>query len=87
MDLYHATLAVLLFTNAVFFWRSYRKGPVARDAPSANDEKTQSPRTEQHESIVRAFKWRFLPVYGLVSGADWLQVCCSTSAHAMTFLT
>lgn len=74
MDLYRTTLAGSLLLNGVVLYQSYRAKTVASSESVANPEKVEHRGRETgDEERVTRLKWRFLPVYLLVNGADWLQ--------------
>ena len=72
MDIYTSTFAALLLLNVISFLHSFRK---RNQVPEQIPEKVELLHKEHTGRTVKDFKWRFLPVYLLVNGADWLQVC------------
>ena len=74
MDLYRSTFAGLLLLNSVVFIRSYRaKAGNLTGSPSNSEKVEHRGREENDGERVRHLKWKFLPVFLLVNGADWLQ--------------
>lgn len=72
MDLYRGTFAGLLALNTVFLYRSYRAKSTA-ETPSSSEKVDHRGREDNDAQRISRLKWRFLPVYLLVNGADWLQ--------------
>lgn len=74
MDLYRSTFAGLLLLNSVVFIRSYRaKSSGLTESPSSSEKVEHRGREDNDGERVRQLKWKFLPVFMLVNGADWLQ--------------
>ncbi|KAL1602643.1 hypothetical protein SLS60_006060 [Paraconiothyrium brasiliense] len=74
MDLYRSTFAGLLLLNSVVFIRSYRsKTGSLSEAPNTSEKVEHRGREDDDAERVRQLKWKFLPVFLLVNGADWLQ--------------
>ncbi|KAL5416897.1 hypothetical protein PMIN04_007960 [Paraphaeosphaeria minitans] len=76
MDLYRSTFVGLLLLNSVVFARSYRSKKRAgsfSEAPSSSEKVEHRGREDDDTERVRRLKWKFLPVFLLVNGADWLQ--------------
>ena len=76
MEFYQTNFAAFVLLNIVFAYREYRQS----DKAAAADEKDGESRKlveggQEGNHAIKAFKWRFLPIYLLVNGADWLQVC------------
>lgn len=75
MNFYQSNFAAFVLLNAVLAYREYRQG--GEEQLAEKDAET-SPRKQvegNDKQALRAFKLRFLPIYLLVNGADWLQVC------------
>ncbi|RDL38672.1 MFS general substrate transporter [Venustampulla echinocandica] len=70
MDFYLWNFAVLALLNVLLAYREYRVKKTSQ--PQLNDAKRQVAANDAKENL-KSFKWRFLPVYLLVNGADWLQ--------------
>lgn len=76
MDLYRSTFAGLLLLNSVVFARSYRSRNCAgslSEAPPSSEKVEHRGREDDDTKRIRRLKWKFLPVFLLVNGADWLQ--------------
>lgn len=74
MDFYQSNFAVFVLLNVVLLYREYKQGTEA----TVEEEKEINPRKQVESNdreLLKKFKWRFLPIYLLVNGADWLQVC------------
>lgn len=69
LTFYQGNFAVFSLLNVLLAYREYRQ------EESAEIEKDARKRVESNDSkeLLKAFKWRFLPIYLLVNGADWLQ--------------
>lgn len=65
MDLYRTTFAVLVVGSVGLAYSQYR-----RDREALKDAKAGS---VELNNAATAFKWKFIPVYLLVMGSDWLQ--------------
>jgi len=72
MEFYQANFAAFALLNILLAYREYRQGDVA----VIDDEKDPRKIVQSNDSkeLLKLFKWRFLPIYLLVNGADWLQV-------------
>ncbi|KAF2727528.1 DUF791-domain-containing protein, partial [Polyplosphaeria fusca] len=70
MDLYRATFVASLCVNSLVFIRSCRTRKTSGEEVS---EKLEHQARDIDGHRLRLFKWRFLPIYLLVNGADWLQ--------------
>jgi hypothetical protein len=72
MEFYQANFAAFALLNILLAYREYRQEEVT----SVEDEKDARKRVESNDNkeLLKVFKWRFLPIYLLVNGADWLQV-------------
>ena len=81
MEFYPANFAVFALINVLLAYREYKQEAVVEPDKDAK-EKVQN---NDSKELLKAFKWRFLPIYLLVNGADWLQVC-SLSLVMETFL-
>ncbi|KAF2679120.1 DUF791-domain-containing protein [Lentithecium fluviatile CBS 122367] len=74
MDLYRSTFGGLLLLNSVVLYRSWRAKPTCvPDSPTASEKVEHRGREDNDRELVQRLKWKFLPVYLLVNGADWLQ--------------
>lgn len=76
MDLYRTTFAGLLLINGIALYRlnhSKNASPTESSPDSSDKVEHRGRGEEEDEERVKGLKWRFLPVYLLVSGADWLQ--------------
>jgi hypothetical protein len=74
MDLYRSTFVGLLLLNSVVFVRSYRsKTGSFSETPSSSEKVDHRGREDDDAQRLRRLKWKFLPVFLLVNGADWLQ--------------
>ncbi|KAL3418756.1 major facilitator superfamily domain containing protein 5 [Phlyctema vagabunda] len=72
MDFYSANVVAFVALNAVLSYRQYKKsGNVIQTKEMAGGVGTESMLAAQ--AVNSQFKKRFLPVYLLVFGADWLQ--------------
>lgn len=67
MDLYRTTFAVLVVGSVGLAYSQYRRD---REALKSADAKAGS---VELNNAATAFKWKFIPVYLLVMGSDWLQ--------------
>lgn len=73
MDFYSANVVVFVVVNAALSFRQWRQdGRAGMHKEMAGGEGHES--ILAAEAVNRQFKKRFLPVYLLVFGADWLQV-------------
>ncbi|KAF2008956.1 major facilitator superfamily domain-containing protein 5 [Aaosphaeria arxii CBS 175.79] len=72
MDLYQATFGASLFLNSIFLYRNYRK-TTSIPQEEQDDIKVEHRGRVDDGQLLKAFKWRFFPIYLLVNGADWLQ--------------
>jgi hypothetical protein len=72
MEFYQANFAAFALLNILLAYREYRQEEVT----SVENEKDARKRVESNDNkeLLKVFKWRFLPIYLLVNGADWLQV-------------
>ncbi|KAJ4290978.1 hypothetical protein N0V90_010174 [Kalmusia sp. IMI 367209] len=74
MDLYRSTFAGLLLLNSVVLIRSYRaKTGTFTETPTSSEKVEHRGREDDDTERIRRLKWKFLPVFLLVNGADWLQ--------------
>lgn len=66
MDFYHFNFAAFVLINSAlaFYQTRCRQTPVAGSLEAKGNT----------AGAVKRFKMRFLPIYLLVNGADWLQV-------------
>lgn len=82
MDLYKASLASLVIANAGLGYLQYKSGKHANRSSSSVElhcvdvDNGKETLLESSDDVKAAwnFKLTFLSVYGLVMGADWLQV-------------
>lgn len=65
MDLYRTTFAVLVVASVGLAYSQYQ-----RDKEALKDAKAGS---VELNNAATSFKWKFIPVYLLVMGSDWLQ--------------
>jgi len=81
MEFYQSNVVALVALNLCLAYRQYRQD---RKTKTSRD---MAGRTEAEVAAAAAlnskFKRKFLPVYLLVFGADWLQVCLSRLQSAM----
>ncbi len=72
MEFYQANFAAFALLNILLAYREYRQEEVV----AIDNEKDARKRVETNDNkeLLKLFKWRFLPIYLLVNGADWLQV-------------
>lgn len=74
MDLYRSTFAGLVLLNSLVFIRSYRsKTGTFTETPPSSEKVEHRGREQDDGERIRQLKWKFLPVFLLVNGADWLQ--------------
>jgi MFS family permease len=74
MDLYKNTFGGLLLLNSIVLYRSWRaKSTSAPNSPTTSEKVEHRGREDGDGTHVQRLKWKFLPVYLLVNGADWLQ--------------
>ncbi|KAF2641216.1 DUF791-domain-containing protein [Massarina eburnea CBS 473.64] len=76
LDLYKSTFAGLVIFNAVVLFRSWRSKsstPPSSPIKDKADSVEHRGRENDDEERVSRLKWKFVPVYLLVNGADWLQ--------------
>lgn len=71
MQFYQTNFAVFAVINALLTYREYRQVEVV---PFEKDAR-KLVQAHDHKAELKRFKRRFLPIYLLVNGADWLQVC------------
>jgi len=75
MEFYQGNFAVFALLNTIFVYREYSQDLVVLQG--RDDEKRVEEATEHDKkNVLKLFTWNFLPIYLLVNGADWLQVCC-----------
>ena len=67
MDFYHFNFAAFVLINSALAYYQTR----CRQIPEAGSLEPKG----NTAGAVKRFKMRFLPIYLLVNGADWLQVC------------
>jgi len=70
MEFYQGNFAVFALINALLAYREYRQD----ESIQAQKEDGQKVDAENSREILKAFKLKFIPIYLLVNGADWLQV-------------
>ena len=75
MDFYSVNVVALVALNAALSYRQWKQqnGRANRSKEMAGGRGAES--ILAAEAVNMQFKKRFLPVYLLVFGADWLQVC------------
>jgi hypothetical protein len=74
MEFYQGNFAVFALLNTIFAYREYSQDLVVLQGK--DDEKRVEEAIENDtKNVVKLFTWNFLPIYLLVNGADWLQVC------------
>jgi hypothetical protein len=74
MEFYQGNFAVFALLNTIFAYREYSQDLVVLQGK--DDEKRVEEATENDtKNVLKLFTWNFLPIYLLVNGADWLQVC------------
>jgi len=74
MEFYKTNVVGLILLNAsVFYFQRRHKVHKAKQIPQVISEAGKEAIVAS-DAILRQFNWRFLPVYGLVFSADWLQV-------------
>lgn len=73
MDVYQVTFAILVLGTGYVAYRHHRREFWPRETPDEESE-LQFKSLEAEASAAR-FKRTFIPVYLLVMGSDWLQVC------------
>ncbi|KAH6665715.1 hypothetical protein B0J14DRAFT_660414 [Halenospora varia] len=69
MQFYQTNFAVFAVINALLTYREYRQVEVV---PFEKDAR-KLVQAHDHKAELKRFKRRFLPIYLLVNGADWLQ--------------
>jgi hypothetical protein len=74
MNFYQSNFAAFVLLNAVLAYREYRQGGEIQLAEKEEINPRKLVESNDKEAL-KKFKWRFLPIYLLVNGADWLQVC------------
>ena len=74
-DLYKSTFGCLILLNGLVFFRSWRTKQIAPPpVPTKADEVEHRGRDDNDDAEkVSKLKWKFIPVFLLVNGADWLQ--------------
>lgn len=87
MDFYSANVIFFVAVNAGLSYRQYKqqdgKSKIHKEA--ANGGSVES--VAASDAANWHFKMKFLPVYLLVFGADWLQVCATKSTVTSLRLT
>lgn len=74
MEFYKTNVVGLILLNAsVFYLQRRQKVHKVKQVPPVISEAGKEAIVAS-DAILRQFNWRFLPVYVLVFGADWLQV-------------
>lgn len=71
MDLYQVTFTALVISSCCLAWTQHGH---KLQAPPAQDAESEAQVYELHSDLSR-FRKNFIPVYLLVMGSDWLQVC------------
>lgn len=72
MEFYQLNFAIFVVLNAVLAYREYRQTEVPQTEKESSARKLVA--SNDNKALLKSFKWRFLPIYLLVNGADWLQV-------------
>lgn len=57
-------------------WRRDRKGAAAISQGQDVEVASAKAALMAREAMIRQFKKKYMPVFVLAYGADWLQVCC-----------
>jgi len=70
MEFYQGNFAVFALINALLAYREYRQD----ESVEVQKEDGQKVDVEKSREALKAFKLKFLPIYLLVNGANWLQV-------------
>ncbi|KAF1950292.1 DUF791-domain-containing protein [Byssothecium circinans] len=74
LDLYKSTFAGLVLLNAVVLLRSWHdKSITLPGTPTKAEQVEHRGRDNDDVERVSRLKWKFVPVFLLVNGADWLQ--------------
>jgi MFS transporter, MFS domain-containing protein family, molybdate-anion transporter len=80
MDLYRSTFLCLLALNGVVLYRSWRSktvtpppSPTRAENEKADVVEHRGRANDEDAARVSRLKWKFIPVFLLVNGADWLQ--------------
>jgi len=74
MEFYKSNVLGLILINAsIFYLQRRRKARKSIQMTTVISEAGKEALIAS-DAILRQFNWRFLPVYALVFGADWLQV-------------
>jgi MFS transporter, MFS domain-containing protein family, molybdate-anion transporter len=71
MEFYHANFASFALINVLLAYSEYRQDVLVEHEEGAKEKV----HINDSKELLKAFKWQFLPIYLLVNGADWLQVC------------
>ncbi|TVY18763.1 Molybdate-anion transporter [Lachnellula arida] len=74
MDFYPTNFAALALINVLLAYREYKQEVVIEPEKGAREKVLKN----DFQDLLKAFKWRFLPIYLLVNGSDWLQVSKNT---------
>jgi hypothetical protein len=73
MDVYQATFFVLVLGSGYVAY-NHHKDEIWFQEPSDEDNRAQT-KSLKLEASAAQFKKAFIPVYMLIMGSDWLQVC------------
>ncbi|KAF4628042.1 hypothetical protein G7Y89_g10112 [Cudoniella acicularis] len=71
MQFYQSNFAAFAVLNALLAYREYRQEGV--EPVEIEKDPRKQVESNDHKAELKLFKWRFLPIYLLVNGADWLQ--------------
>ena len=76
MDFYSTNVVVFVALNTALSYRQWRQQDGENGKKVAGEgEPGEAGAMVAAQAVNKQFKRRFLPVYLLVFGADWLQVC------------
>ena len=76
MDVYQVTFVVLVLGSSYVAYH-HHKDEIWSQEPSGDEDRAQA-KNLKIEASAAQFKKVFIPVYMLVMGSDWLQVCDRT---------
>jgi len=78
MAFYEYNIAFFVVLNAGIAYLQHRhNGKATRARDEGEDAEAQKAARTAGDVVISQFKWKFLPVYVLAFGSDWLQVCWS----------
>jgi hypothetical protein len=82
MAFYEYNLLIFVVVNAGLAYLQHRRdGKAAAARSQGQDGEAARATITAGEAVIWQFKKKFLPVYLLAFGADWLQVCCPPSVE------